>query len=78
MLRHRWCICANCPQEVQEESAGLLQAKQKQSLDGDSKEEDVWGNDYKIIRTEQKCGLVEGHTSFEMRRMTKEPTSWSV
>ena len=40
MLRHRQCISVNCPQEVQEEGLGLLQAKQKQSLDGDSPEED--------------------------------------
>ena len=32
--------------------------------------QDVWRNDHKIIRTEQKCALVEDHTSFEMRRMT--------
>ena len=32
--------------------------------------QDVWGNDHKIVRTEQKPALVEDHTSFEMRRMT--------
>ena len=31
--------------------------------------QDVWGNDHKINRTEQKCILMEDHTSFEMRRM---------
>ena len=32
--------------------------------------QDIWGNDHKIIRTEQKCTLVEDCTSFEMQRMT--------
>ena len=27
---------------------------------------DVWGNNHKIFRTEQKCTLVEDCTSFEM------------
>ena len=31
---------------------------------------DVWENDHKIIRTEQKCTLVEDHTFFEMQRIT--------
>ena len=31
--------------------------------------QDVWGHDLKIIRTEQKCTLLEDCTSFEMRRM---------
>ena len=35
---------------------------------GDS-HQDIWGHDHKIVRTEQKCALVEDHTSFEMRRM---------
>ena len=79
MLRHRWCICANCPQEVQEESAGPLQAKQKQLwMETQQKRINdshhyVWENDQKIIRTEQKCTLAEDCTSFEMRRMTTRP-----
>ena len=31
---------------------------------------DVWVNDHKIIRTEQKCTLAEDHTSFEMQNKT--------
>ena len=31
--------------------------------------QDIGGNDHKIIRTEQKCALVEDCTSFEMCRM---------
>ena len=32
---------------------------------------DVWGNDHKIIRTEQKCTLAKDCTSFEIRKMTR-------
>ena len=31
--------------------------------------QDVWGHDLKIVRTGQKCVLVEDHTSFEMKRI---------
>ena len=31
--------------------------------------QDVCCHDHKIVRTEQKCALVEDHTSFEMRWM---------
>ena len=71
MLRHRQCICVNCQQEVQEEGAGLLQAKQKQSLEKriNDSYQGVWGNDHKIVRTERKHSLTEYCTSFEMQRM---------
>ena len=32
--------------------------------------QDIWGHDHMIIRTEQKCTLVEDCTSFKMWRMT--------
>ena len=33
--------------------------------------QDIWGHDHKIARTEWRHALVEDHTSFEMRRMTR-------
>ena len=34
--------------------------------------QDVWGNDCKIIKTEQKCAFAEDHISFEMLKNGKK------
>ena len=55
MFRYRRCICVNCLQEVQEEGVGFLQAKQKQSINGDSTEEDQQKSSGNLRKCSQDC-----------------------